>query len=224
MSGHNPLRVSCPFSSISACSRSVGMDLAAHSAIIVANSFNHCRPSAEFKRALSAAIDSSLTLSCVGGFRFRAGLASSVIHSKSTFRGRMDTRRLGHIEFNGRPQYYSLPGLILSPFQHYPESMKIFYSWQSDTPKEVGKEFVRQALDAAVSGLEINESERPVVDQDTAGVLGSPIIAETIFRKIRESSVIVVDVTLTGKTASNKPLINSNVAIELGYAIGVHGE
>jgi hypothetical protein len=102
--------------------------------------------------------------------------------------------------------------------------MKIFYSWQSDTPKEVGKDFVRQALDAAVSGLEINESERPIVDQDTAGVLGSPIIAETIFRKIRESSVIVVDVSLTGKTASNKPLINSNVAIELGYAIGVHGD
>jgi hypothetical protein len=102
--------------------------------------------------------------------------------------------------------------------------MKIFYSWQSDTPKEVGKEFIRQALDAAVSGLEINESERPIVDQDTAGVLGSPIIAETIFRKIREASVIVVDVSLTGKTASNKPLINSNVAIELGYAIGVHGD
>jgi hypothetical protein len=102
--------------------------------------------------------------------------------------------------------------------------MKIFYSWQSDTPKEVGKEFIRQALDAAVSGLEINESERPIVDQDTAGVLGSPIIAETIFRKIRDASVIVVDVSLTGKTASNKPLINSNIAIELGYAIGVHGD
>jgi hypothetical protein len=102
--------------------------------------------------------------------------------------------------------------------------MKVFYSWQSDTPRDIGKDFVRQALDAAVSGLQIDESERPIVDQDTAGVLGSPVIAETILRKIREANVIVVDVTLTGKTERNKRLINSNAAIELGYAIGVHGD
>src|ERR1017187_3179786 len=99
--------------------------------------------------------------------------------------------------------------------------MKVFYSWQSDTPRDIGKDFVRQALDAAVSGLQIDESERPIVDQDTAGVLGSPVIAETILRKIREANVIVVDVTLTGKTERNK---RSNAAIELGYAIGVHGD
>jgi hypothetical protein len=37
--------------------------MAAHSAIMLANSFNHCRPSGELNRALSAAVDSSLTLS-----------------------------------------------------------------------------------------------------------------------------------------------------------------
>jgi hypothetical protein len=31
--------------------------------------------------------------------------------------------------------------------------MTIFYSWQSDTPKEVGRTFIREALDAAVAGL-----------------------------------------------------------------------
>jgi hypothetical protein len=102
--------------------------------------------------------------------------------------------------------------------------MKVFYSWQSDTPREVGKDLVREALDRAVAGLDIEEAERPVVDQDTAGVLGSPVIAETIFGKIRGANVVVVDVTLTGKTMREKRLINSNVAIEMGYSLAVHGD
>jgi hypothetical protein len=102
--------------------------------------------------------------------------------------------------------------------------MKVFYSWQSDTPREIGKDFIREALDAAVSSLELDEAERPEVDQDTAGVLGSPVIAEAIFRKIQGARVVVADVTLTGQTPDGKRLINSNVAIELGYAIGIHGD
>jgi hypothetical protein len=102
--------------------------------------------------------------------------------------------------------------------------LKLFYSWQSDTPREVGKDFVRQALDRAVAGLEIEEAERPVVDQDTEGVRGSPIIAETIFQKIRGADIVVVDVTLVGKTNLGKRLINSNAAIEMGFALGVRGD
>lgn len=102
--------------------------------------------------------------------------------------------------------------------------MKIFYSWQSDTPREIGKDFIRGALDKAVAGLEIDDAERPEVDQDTAGVLGSPAVADTILRKIREAGVVVVDVTITGKTPAGKRLINSNIGIELGYALGVHGD
>lgn len=106
--------------------------------------------------------------------------------------------------------------------------MKIFYSWQSDTPREIGKNFVRQALDAAIASLDVAEAERPGIDQDTAGVLGSPVIADTIFRKIRESRIVVADVTLIGRALSGKRgkrgkrLINSNVALEVGYAIGIH--
>jgi hypothetical protein len=102
--------------------------------------------------------------------------------------------------------------------------MKVFYSWQSDTPNNVGRTFIRKALDAALNSLQLDEAERPVVDQDTADVLGSPVIADTIFRKIREAVVIVADVTLTGQTSDGKRLINSNVAIELGYAIGNRGD
>jgi hypothetical protein len=78
--------------------------------------------------------------------------------------------------------------------------MKVFYSWQSDTPRNVGKDFVREALDQAVTGLEIDDAERPVVDQDTQGVRGSPVIAETIFDKIRGANIVVVDLTLVGNT------------------------
>lgn len=102
--------------------------------------------------------------------------------------------------------------------------MKIFYSWQSDTPRAVGKDFIREALDRAVADLEVDEAERPLIDQDTQGVRGSPIIAETIFGKIREAHVVIVDVTLVGKTAAEKQLINSNAAIEMGFALGVHGD
>ena len=105
--------------------------------------------------------------------------------------------------------------------------MNVFYSWQADTPARVGKQFIRQALDEAVEllaeTLDLDEAERPSVDQDTQGVLGSPPIAETIFEKIRESEVVVADVSLTCSTPEGKKLINSNVAYELGYAHGHHG-
>lgn len=105
--------------------------------------------------------------------------------------------------------------------------MNIFYSWQSDTPTAIGKLFVRLALDRAVeiiaADLALEEAERPTVDQDTQGVMGQPAIAETIFAKIRDADVVVVDVTLVGQVGEAKKLINSNVMYELGYAHGHHG-
>jgi hypothetical protein len=44
------------------------------------------------------------------------------------------------------------------------------------------------------------------------------------FKKIEKSEVVIVDVTLIGETHSGKKLINSNVAYELGYAHGFHGD
>lgn len=105
--------------------------------------------------------------------------------------------------------------------------MHVFYSWQSDTPYEIGKNFIRRAIDQAVDllsdELNLEEAERPLVDQDTQGKIGSPIIAETIFEKLREADVVIVDVTMTGSTESGKKTINSNVAYELGFAHGVSG-
>jgi hypothetical protein len=105
--------------------------------------------------------------------------------------------------------------------------LKIFWSWQSDTPQATGRHFVRAALDAAATRLAecpgLEDAERPEVDSDTSNVPGSPPIAETILRKIRDCAVFVADVTPVGQTPGGKKLVNPNVMIELGYALGTIG-
>lgn len=103
--------------------------------------------------------------------------------------------------------------------------MKIFWSWQSDTPGKTGRHFIRKVLEDALKQLkvedELDEPERDGLhlDHDRKGVPGSPDLALAILEKIRNSAVFIADVTPIGKTDKDKPLINSNVAIELGYAL-----
>lgn len=110
--------------------------------------------------------------------------------------------------------------------------MKVFWSWQSDTPGKIGRHFVRGALDAAIQQLkeasEIGEpTERETrsamhLDQDRKGISGSPDLARVILEKIEAAAVFVADVTPVGlvpREKEPKKLINSNVAIELGYAL-----
>ncbi len=102
--------------------------------------------------------------------------------------------------------------------------MKIFYSWQSDIPRKVGKDFIHaalvQAIETAKQTIDMTDAERDDIrlDQDTQGVLGSPEIARVIFDKISGCDLIVSDVTFVTADEANKRHINSNVAIELGYA------
>jgi hypothetical protein len=72
------------------------------------------------------------------------------------------------------------------------------------------------------------------LDQDRQGVPGSPDLARLILDKILASTVVVADVTPVGETwtefeverkklvkeKKKKKLINPNVAIEVGYALG----
>jgi hypothetical protein len=114
--------------------------------------------------------------------------------------------------------------------------MKIFWSWQSDTPWKTGRYFVRDALLAAIKILkQPEEVEEPTtaenresmhLDQDRQNVTGNPALADTIKRKIRDSAVFVGDVTPVSRIPKRKGIKNSrekrnmnpNVAIELGYA------
>lgn len=112
----------------------------------------------------------------------------------------------------------------------YNEHMKIFWSWQSDTPGKIGRHFIRDVLNDAIAEIKSSgQIEEPDsreginnlhLDHDIKNVVGSPDLANLIFEKIDASTVFVGDVTTTGTTLySKKKLINSNVAIELGYAL-----
>jgi hypothetical protein len=120
--------------------------------------------------------------------------------------------------------------------------MKIFWSWQSDTPGKTGRHFVRKALEEAIKALkEPPEIEEPLerdrreqieLDQDRHGVSGTPDLAATILKKIEQASVFVSDVTLvceyerksSDENRPTKKAINSNVAIEYGFALRALGD
>jgi hypothetical protein len=111
--------------------------------------------------------------------------------------------------------------------------MKVFWSWQSDLPGKISRHFVREVLDQAITQVNaafaVEEPQRESevsLDHDRKGTPGSPALAELIFEKIRGSDVFVADVTPIGQTSGSpmKKLINANVAIELGYAIGAHSD
>ena len=108
--------------------------------------------------------------------------------------------------------------------------MRVFYSWQLDAPRKTNKTFIHEALKKAITlvedDLEVSEAEREDIelDQDTQGVLGSPNIARVILEKIATSDLVVADVSLVAKSNENKPHINRNVAIELGFTYGKLGD
>jgi hypothetical protein len=114
--------------------------------------------------------------------------------------------------------------------------MKVFWSWQADLDPRLHQYLVRDALRDACDHIaqadEVDEADRPQVDHDTAGLVGTPDIVASILAKIEESAVFVADVTPVGRTvpAENRPgraaedlptvkfLQNPNVMSELGYA------
>jgi hypothetical protein len=112
--------------------------------------------------------------------------------------------------------------------------VKVFWSWQSDRDGKTSRHFVREVLKSAIQELkEEPDIEEPTgrsergelhLDQDRQGVSGSPDLAPLIFKKISSSTVFVADVTFVGEIVDGKQeipkkLINSNVAIEYGYAL-----
>ena len=112
--------------------------------------------------------------------------------------------------------------------------MKIFWSWQSDTHGKTGRHFIRDVLLAAVAELKtdiaLEDAHRGTIhlDHDQEGLTGSFDLAREILGKIDASEFFVADVTSIGTvdpairtpevSEKAKRLINSNVAIELGYA------
>ena len=118
--------------------------------------------------------------------------------------------------------------------------MKVFWAWQSDLAGRISRFVIRDALDEAIKELkEAPDVEEPPekarradlhLDHDTKDVTGMPSVADTILEKIRVATVFVGDVTPVGAGPAiqtpqgeqpGRPLMNPNVAIELGFAL--HG-
>lgn len=109
--------------------------------------------------------------------------------------------------------------------------IKIFYIWQGQRDHKTNKDFIRKALDEAAEQASIKtEIEDIEIDQDVYKNSGSPPITEIIIRKIHQSDLIVVDLTVIGKTDSNEKdasiqfvqsIANFNVGYEAGFFDGL---
>jgi hypothetical protein len=97
---------------------------------------------------------------------------------------------------------------------------RIFYSWQADLPTKDHRNLIETALKNAIETINKEETSvhQLILDRDTKGVPGAPVIAQTIFGKVDQCTAFVADVTIVGRLTSGKAVINSNVSIELGYA------
>jgi hypothetical protein len=98
--------------------------------------------------------------------------------------------------------------------------MKVFWSWQSDRPSKLNRNFLKRVIVDAIqrAASELGLDERPEIDHDTQGEAGLVSIPETILRKIDEAAVFVADITPIAVSPDGKFVANPNVLIELGYA------
>jgi len=101
----------------------------------------------------------------------------------------------------------------------------IFYSWQSDTDSSANRNLIEDSLKRALRAIAKDDalSVQPVLDRDTAGVPGSPAIADSIFSKIVIADAFVADITIINPRARGRKSPNPNVLLELGFAVALLG-
>ena len=101
----------------------------------------------------------------------------------------------------------------------------VFYAWQSDLPNKTNRSFAEDCLLRAIAI--VNERrpkpERLVLDKDTQGEAGMPVVAEIILEKISRCAVFVPDLSFVTPVGSARAISNPNVLIELGYALRAIG-
>src|SRR5579862_1954156 len=103
-------------------------------------------------------------------------------------------------------------------------STTVFFSWQMDTDTETGRNLIERVLERAVGSIgsdaTVQDAVRELeVDRDTLDEPGFPPIVDTIFRKIDEAAMVIVDLTFVGKRLDGRPTPNPNVLIECGWAL-----
>jgi hypothetical protein len=103
--------------------------------------------------------------------------------------------------------------------------MNVFYSWQNDTSSKLNRYFIRRCLEKSITQINDKASIEDTIrlDHDTKGIPGLPNIVETILNKIDNCNVFIADITFVAKN-EHKLFPNSNVLIELGYALKSIGD
>nr|WP_315593670.1 hypothetical protein [uncultured Cupriavidus sp.] len=101
----------------------------------------------------------------------------------------------------------------------------VFYSWQSDLAARSNRNLIEDSLKRAIRAIARDEDAgvEPVLDRDTANLVGTPDIAQSILAKIATADIFVADVSIVGSLRQGRPTPNPNVLIELGYAVAELG-
>ena len=98
---------------------------------------------------------------------------------------------------------------------------KIFYSWQSDAPREVNHDFIGDCVRQAAASIQHTSGQELTVQDGVRGEPGTPALADTILSRIAAADVYVADISLVYEVEGSdgtRLAPNPNVAIELGYA------
>lgn len=100
----------------------------------------------------------------------------------------------------------------------------IFFSWQSDLDSKTHRNFIEKCIKKSLKSLNKADEIHLFLeyDRDTLGLLGSPDISVSIFKKIDKCALFIADISNI-TTTEKHPIPNPNVLIELGYAINVLG-
>jgi len=105
------------------------------------------------------------------------------------------------------------------------KQITIFYSWQDQLPEETNKNVIRNQLRVVCKEIEKAYDITIVLDEATRDVPGSPDIPSTIIDKISVCDIFISDITTVNRAAPAefRRCANSNVLLELGYAMGAVG-
>ena len=90
----------------------------------------------------------------------------------------------------------------------------LFYSWQSDSPAKLNRDFIERALVLAIERLKSEAKVEPAdrnleLDRDTKDVGGSPPITQTILNKIDVCSALVADLTFVARSFPSAKAISA---------------
>lgn len=96
----------------------------------------------------------------------------------------------------------------------------IFYSWQSNLPNSSNRGFIEQCIKNAIRNIENSKylHLEMSIERDTKGVIGTPGIVDTLFKKIDSSKLFIADVSIINSNSKERKTPNPNVLLELGYA------